>query len=225
MKIIAHRGLWNNPKEQNTSGAFLRALDHGWGIEFDVRDRDQKAVISHDMPSAKSAGLREVLQKISGHPNFKESVYAINIKSDGLEEELCRVVAEFEILENSFVFDMSVPSMSVFCGRFSGKINFATRQSDIEQSPVFYKFSKWVWMDELVKPWISRQAIMRHLRNHKSLCLVSSELHQRPHLKSWRLYASLSRQALDKIALCTDNALEAEYFFNRSAKYDKSRNL
>ena len=51
MQLIAHRGYWLDPKEKNTETAFVRALQHGFGIETDFRDLNGHLVISHDVPT------------------------------------------------------------------------------------------------------------------------------------------------------------------------------
>ena len=48
IRIIAHRGTWLKLEEMNAFGAFERALEYGFGIEVDFRDRDGHLVISHD---------------------------------------------------------------------------------------------------------------------------------------------------------------------------------
>jgi glycerophosphoryl diester phosphodiesterase len=50
MQILAHRGYWQNRKEQNTKEAFIRAFGMGSGVETDLRDCNGEVVISHDMP-------------------------------------------------------------------------------------------------------------------------------------------------------------------------------
>ena len=51
MKLIAHRGLYKNKKEENTLIAFKKAInsDCYTGFECDVRQtKDKKYVIFHD---------------------------------------------------------------------------------------------------------------------------------------------------------------------------------
>lgn len=38
MQIIAHRGFWELEKEQNTTLAFQKSFENGFGIETDFRD-------------------------------------------------------------------------------------------------------------------------------------------------------------------------------------------
>lgn len=68
INIIAHRGYWLNPSEKNTTLAFSRALQYGFGIETDFRDFDGALVVSHDPPSASSMKISELVHLYQNHP-------------------------------------------------------------------------------------------------------------------------------------------------------------
>lgn len=214
MKILAHRGYWRSKKEQNTFIAFKRALDCGFGIEFDVRDANKKIVISHEPPGQSAIAFRNLFTALSRHVNFKKATYAVNIKSDGIEKASARLVDEFGITKNSFFFDMSIPSMYIFSKLSPGRVAFACRLSDIEQEPVFYKNAKWLWLDELEAEWINNDIITKYVKKRKSVCLVSPELHGRKHLRKWEQYRLLPEGILKKLFICTDFPVEADIFFN-----------
>lgn len=48
--VVAHRGLHDNKTlPENSLGAFENAINHGFGIEFDVwRTKDGELVVHHD---------------------------------------------------------------------------------------------------------------------------------------------------------------------------------
>lgn len=215
MKILAHRGFWKKKTEQNTILSFRRALDHGYGIELDVRDHRGEVIVSHDLPTGAKKSFEFCLKQLSRSGNFRKNPIAINIKSDGLEDKIEDLLNKYGIMEKSFVFDMSVPSMFIF-HKFHRKIKLATRHSDIEENPVLYDFSRWVWLDELRIRWISNSTIIRHLKNNKSVCVVSPELHKRSYLAAWKEYSLLPKQFADRVYICTDFPLMADKFFNWS---------
>lgn len=217
MIIIAHRGFWADTIEQNTIDAFNRALDFGFGIELDVRDFNKKIIISHNIPDRNAKSFKDIFKTLHRHPNFNKVIYAINIKSDGIEEKIKDLILDFDLKENSFVFDMSMPSMYIFYKQYK-QINFATRQSEVEKSPIFYNNAKWLWMDELEKHWISNNIIMSHIVNKKRVCLVSPELHERKHLEVWKQYLQLPKNILKKVYICTDIPRVADNFFNGARK-------
>jgi glycerophosphoryl diester phosphodiesterase len=216
MRIIAHRGFWRQPNEQNSLRAFLRAINHGFGIELDIWQRKNELVVSHDVPKGRWPKLRDIFATLAMSENLKKIPVAINIKSDGLEKAISSLLHSFDLKENSFVFDMSVPSLFVF-SKLRKRVYFATRHSDIEKKPIFYKEAKWVWMDELVKSWITPQAIASHIDRAKAVCIVSPELHSRPFMAKWKQYLSLPKDVLNKLYLCTDFPERANNFFNREA--------
>lgn len=224
MKIIAHRGFWLRPEEQNSFVAFKRSLDDGFGIEFDARGFDKTILISHNLPDMLSQRLKDTLKALSKHKNFRKVRYAVNIKSDGIEDEVARLLEGFGILKNSFVFDMSVPSLYIFYKKYHKKLQFATRHSDLEEVPVLYGRAKWIWLDELEKHWVNNEVILRHIRNKKMVCIASPELHRRPYLETWKHYLSLPKSVSEKVCICTDFPIAADKFFNRE-KNDKGHNL
>ncbi|MCG6306599.1 hypothetical protein K6U21_20885, partial [Vibrio vulnificus] len=83
--IIAHRGVWTIPLEQNTEEAFKSAFINGFGIETDLRDFNQNIVISHDMPKEGCMTFSDFISMASSNNNV---TLALNIKSDGLQSTL-----------------------------------------------------------------------------------------------------------------------------------------
>jgi len=209
MIILSHRGLWRNPRQQNTIGALKLSLELGFGIETDIRDYGGTLVISHDVPDNRSTHLRELFEF------YKNGDYrlmlALNIKSDGLHDQLSQLLSEFAIT-NYFVFDMSVPD-----GLLYAKNNFRayTRQSEYESLPAFYDLAQGVWLDEFEDHWISEGLIKQHLRQGKEVCIVSPELHKRSHLNEWCNYREwVSGLVNGKVMLCTDFPEKAREYFN-----------
>ncbi len=220
LHIIAHRGYWFKLQEQNSLCAFRRALDRGFGVELDIRDREQSLVISHDLPTRNSKRLESVLGALSKHKNFKKAVFAFNIKSDGIEKGIVQLVRRFGIRKNSFVFDMSVPSMYVFCAYHGRHIHIATRLSDLERVPVLYERAAWVWFDELAREWIHNKDILRQCSKKKKVCIVSPDLHHREYLRKWKHLRMLPERARKNLYLCTDVPYAADAFFNGGTNDD-----
>ena len=89
MKFIAHRGFWNDKYSKNSKGAFIHALQLGYGIETDVRDFNGDLVISHDPPSQENKKLMSFDQFLSLYSKYqKKQILALNVKSDGLCEKI-----------------------------------------------------------------------------------------------------------------------------------------
>ena len=209
MIILSHRGYWENSEEKNSLKAFGRSFSCGFGAEFDIRDRDNDIVVSHDLASGNAIRL-DILFEL--YINFHKNLpLAINIKADGLQNELARLLEAYKI-ENYFVFDMAVPDGLVFVQK---DFRTFTRQSEYELVPSYYELAQGVWLDEFNGHWLTDEVIERHLANLKELCIISPELHKRDHKKEWCHYKQLeSRIGRNKFMLCTDFPEQAQEFFN-----------
>ena len=209
MIILAHRGYWKSIEEKNSSIAFKRALQLGFGIETDMRDYNGDLVIAHEIAHKNDMKARTFFE-LYKNLNSK-SVLAINIKADGLQLELKALLQEFKI-ENYFVFDMSVPDALVYVR--SGLTSY-TRQSEYEHSPSFYDLAQGVWLDEFETHWITEKVLKEHMNRDKKLCIVSPELHGRDYHREWANYKQIiNKLSLENIMLCTDFPEEAMGVFN-----------
>ncbi len=208
MEIISHRGHWLAPTEKNQTEAFVRSFAAGFGVETDVRDLAGSLVISHDLPTGGEMPFDSFLELYTRHGS--PGTLALNVKADGLQESLRKSLDQFGI-QSYFLFDMSVPDL--LRSTRSGLTCFS-RESEFEPKPLsLYAETSGVWMDCFDSDWITEAAIEPHLKAGKSVCLVSPELHRRPHLAVWEKYRPIARRAENRLMLCTDFPLEAKEFF------------
>lgn len=210
MIILAHRGYWRKLSERNTEEALKKAFSKGYGIESDIRDYDGKLVISHDLANKNCMPAEELFKELAKYNN--KLCFAINIKADGLGEELLKLLKGNNIT-NYFCFDMSVPQMIYYC---ENNFNVFARQSEYESEPLpLYKESQGVWVDAFYNDiWVTEELISKHIKNGKKICLVSPELHSQPHLNFWKKLKSFNLD-YSKVILCTDVPDEANEFFNK----------
>jgi len=206
-EIICHRGCWRKPAEKNTFEALAQSFRRGWGVETDVRDCDGRLVVSHDPPSRSALDARHLLEEY--RRSSAGASLAINIKADGLQSLLRRVLNEFDI-ERYFVFDMSIPETVVYLRE---GFHVFVRQSEWEPVPLLYEEARGVWMDCFVRDWIVEDDIVPHVSAGKQVCLVSPEIHGRPAEVVWERLAEMS---LDdgRVMLCTDRPEEAREYFH-----------
>lgn len=211
MNVISHRGYWKNTAEKNQPIAFHRSFDLGFGTETDVRDRAGELVISHDMPDSTTMTLTDLLS-IVGQRTLP---LALNIKADGLAETLARSMSGFD-RSSWFVFDMSVPDMRAHlrCGN-----PVYARLSEVESVAGWLNDAEGIWLDAFEDDrWYNMGTIDDLLAQGKRVCIVSPELHGRPHHAVWESLRSLrSRQNL---MLCTDLPEEAEAVFELPRRAD-----
>lgn len=211
--LIAHRGMWKHKKEQNTLDAFKKALDYGVGIETDFRDGEKKLEIKHDPYQQKRISAEHILKELAKHPNFKKSWFALNVKSDGLQKEIAKLIKKYKLEENSFVFDMSGPSHYLFA-QILPPVNIATRWSDFE-TPILLHKSNYIWVDQMEREWFNRESLKDAKIQGKTLCFVSSEIHGRDPENLWEILNKRFSKSSEKVLLCTDRIEDAQkYFFH-----------
>lgn len=209
MKIIAHRGYWKESSEKNTLVAFRRAFELGFGVETDIRDFGGKLVISHDIPSGNEmlfADFLTIYQDIGS-----DSLLALNIKSDGLQELIKQQLLQCQI-KNYFVFDMSIPDTLSYINL---GLNFFVRQSEFEIPPLpFVDRAAGIWFDGFNEDVFDAQYVEKCLKAGHQFCIVSPELHCREHLPSWKKYKKSAQLCHhDNLMICTDHPEQAKEFF------------
>jgi len=208
IEIIAHRGLWKSENEKNSLQAFQSALDKGFGIEIDVRDSNNKLVVSHDIPIGCEINLSTVLDYYS--LNKFESYLALNIKSDGLHQNILQYIKEYN-LKNYFVFDMSIPDTILYLNM---GIKTYIRESEYENYPLLVSKSSGIWLDQMLENSYSQNWLIEKINLCSNLCFVSPELHKREYLSFWHALKSAKLfNNVNKIMICTDHPEQARIFF------------
>lgn len=207
MKVLSHRGFWNEAIEQNSKEAFLNSFCQGFGTETDVRDLGGELVISHDMPNGRELKLKSFLELIESYQTSNLTL-AINIKADGLAEKLHIELSHFTNID-FFVFDMSIPDMRAY---FEAGLPVFTRMSEVEHNPVWLEKSSGIWLDLFDNDWYDSNLVGDLLLSGKRVCIVSPELHGRNHISHWEKIFIFKDHP--KLMICTDFPLEAKNYFN-----------
>lgn len=209
MNVLSHRGYWKDPAEKNTETAFRRSFALGFGTETDLRDRLGTLVISHDPPTGGEMTAEAFFALYAecgqGLP------LALNVKADGLQQRLAELLARFDVPESDyFVFDMAVPDALGYVRR--GMPTF-TRRSDLEPVCAYYDQAAGVWADGFFADWGDLDELAGLLTVGKRICLVSPELHGRPHRPFWSRLVDWDLVAHPALILCTDFPEEARALF------------
>lgn len=207
MRILSHRGLWNEQEEQNQLVAFERSIQMGFGVELDVRDHAGKLVVSHDPPMGNELTFDEFLIRFDRVDITDGLKLAINIKADGLARELCKSLNKVRHIDY-FVFDMSVPDMKAY---LKSNLLVFGRVSEVEKDIPWVEKMKGVWLDCFYGDWPEVEDIEFFLDKNLEVCLVSPELHGRPYESFWqKIYQMKDRK---RLLLCTDLPGKAKSFF------------
>jgi len=71
---IAHRGLHDSTRDENSLGAFANAISHGYAVELDVRlTKDGVPVVIHDSKLDRTFGIDDSVSRRSGRPEETET--------------------------------------------------------------------------------------------------------------------------------------------------------
>lgn len=191
--IYAHRGLWEEPKDQNSSEAIRRAVLDGYSVETDLRDFLGEIVISHDpiliAPQLKLYHLMDL-----------EASFALNVKSDGLSSMLSDELLNWVNRTDSFFFDGSLPDLYIYQ---KALLPVAFRISDFESTPSL-KPTSTVWIDGLQSDWwIGNRKLIAENKASK-LVFVSPELHGRDPKLAWAFLREERNQGNLHVNICTD---------------------
>ena len=184
--IIAHR--INTLKELNDIPVTMP-------IEFDVRDSNGICIVQHD-PFKNGVELNIFLDLC------KERFLIVNIKSEGIEEFVFKMLHERNI-QNFFMLDCTIPVLYKYISR--GENRFAIRLSEVEsiESVLLWKDKiKWVWVDCFSKNILTKYLEEQLHSAGFKLCIVSPELQGRE--QDISIYSNQFNTSQIKIdAVCT----------------------
>jgi hypothetical protein len=152
--------------------ADLNNLNKVFGVEIDLRYKSKEIILHHD-PFQKGENFEEFLKK------FSLNFIILNIKSEGIEEEVLRLLKKYNV-PDYFFLDTSIPFMVKYINR--GWTKFAVRFSEHEPLELALKFKDkvdWVWVDCFTYLPLTKESYTQ-LKKHFKICLVSPELQGYP---------------------------------------------
>lgn len=189
MQIIAHR---RNTIDQ------LRETPTEFGIEVDIRSQGHRLVIHHDPFVADALDFEEWLGA------FRHRTLILNVKEEGLEDQLIKLMAAHGIADYFFL-DQSFPFLirSARCG----ERRCAVRVSEYESLDTALSLAgqvDWVWVDCFTCFPLDRTGADRLATGGFRLCLVSPELQGRTDpAEISALRQLLAEQGITASAVCT----------------------
>ena len=204
MNIICHRGYWKKKKEQNHLKACLEGLEHFQGIEIDLKNKNGKIVLSHD-PLEKGQNYIKLEDCFSKHPG---GFYALNIKEDGLSDELAKLIQKYKI-KNYMCFDLSTPESIQYKNK---KLIVYDRMGD--QDPQMNYKTGGIVVDIFSLKNMNQIFKQIETIKKKHLFFISPELHQLSHRPFWNRLKAIEARNANNFSLCTDYPEEANAFFN-----------
>ena len=205
--ILAHRGLWNDPADKNSRDALVAALDHGFGVETDLRDSEGLLWISHDPVTAVEGAIRaaQFFEDCAGAN--RDGRLALNIKADGLQNMIYDAIDAARVpMARLFAFDMSTPDA---LGYIRHGFPVYSRASEYETEQPFADIAHGVWLDNFTGDFPQVQKAIELLEAGHRVAMVSPELHGRPHEAFWQEILQSGLHVYPKFELCTDFPNEA----------------
>lgn len=205
MQIIAHRGFTHGP-DRGGPPQLIRALNSGFGVEFDVRDCESGLVLAHDPWQGHADSFQDFLSRIPS-----DGALAINIKSCGLAARVKSELVACKInLSRCFCFDMAIPDYLHYA-RIG--LPVYARLSEFEPISPIVNDADGVWLDSFHTQWWDGQLIADLLFSGKNVCVVSPELHGRDHTSLWSQIKEKKYHQHEKFMICTDFSTKAREFF------------
>lgn len=186
--LIAHRR--NTLKDLQSTPTHL-------GVELDLRTLNGKLIVQHDpfLPG------EDFEQWLTG---YRHQLLILNVKEDGLEETLRKLLAQHKI-ENYFFLDQPFPSI-VKCTRMK-ESRCAIRISEYETIDTALTMSgkvDWLWIDYFTRFPLDRSAVRAIQATKFKTCLVSPELQgHHPETEIPQLQTVLRDLDLIPNAVCT----------------------
>jgi hypothetical protein len=211
MEILAHRGNIAGPDHstENRLASVRAALCHGWGLEIDVRRaRDGRFYVSHDPADQVDDLLAPAIcQAIRA---CFPATLALNVKELGDEAALLELLAEHDLLGQSFLFDMELieahpgETAAVF-RRLHPGVRLAARVSDrgesVERALAIAEASV-IWLDEFDRQWCTAEDVARIKLAGRRVYAVSPDLHGFAPALTERRWHDFASWGVDGI--CTD---------------------
>ena len=171
----------------------LKKLKTSHGVELDLRYHNSDIILNHD-PFAKGEKFEDFLKE------FKLNFIILNIKSEGIEEEVLRLVKKHNV-PDYFFLDTSIPFMVKYIEK--GWTKFAVRFSEFEPLEIALNFRgkiEWVWVDCFTRFPLNKEAYLQ-LKKHFKICLVSPELQGHPKIMIEEFKKQIEDFGID--AVCT----------------------
>ena len=188
----------------------LRSIPKKYGVEIDIRSYKDQLVLHHD-PFVKDA---ETFHDWINH--FEHESIILNVKEEGLEEKLIKIMKDYEI-DKYFFLDQSFPFLVKYANK--GHSKSAIRFSEFESIDTVLSLEgkiEWVWVDYFSHfPLKKKESYLLHNKGF-NICLVSPELQGfNPEVEIIKLQNSIKNNDIIFDTVCTKYPLLWESFMRK----------
>jgi hypothetical protein len=204
LDILSHRANGFGP--ENSLEAVRAALEHGFGVEIDIRTSTSGVLyVSHDM--LRDYKGREFSGYLELFSLFPDRTVAINVKDAQAANDVM-LLLERGLIPRGFAFDFELVGLESPRGGHA-----AVRVSDLpgeRYHEISWEGVQFLWLDEMSDNWITAD-MLKVIGSQGQTYWVSPELHGRPWFERWRVLAPF--RGLNGI--CTDYTHEFRTHFAR----------
>ena len=175
----------------------LKEIKIDEGVEIDIRSWNSNLILNHE-----AMEIGEHFEKWINE--CQNPLVILNVKSEGLEEEVLRKIKDSGFEGDYFFLDQSFPFLvRTLSGGFT---KTALRVSEYESADYLSDLDcQWVWLDSHTGDWsFLPRALSLSKATGKKTCLASPELHSRePHQEIIQIRNVLSELKIQLDAVCT----------------------
>jgi hypothetical protein len=147
-------------------------VDLSQGVEIDIRSWNSQLILNHEALET-GEPFKDWIDKC------KNPLVILNVKCEGLEEEILRTIKITDFKGDFFFLDQSFPFLlKTLSGGFT---KTAVRLSEYETPDCLADLeNQWVWLDSHTGDWsFLTRAVETSRETGKKICLASPELHNR----------------------------------------------
>lgn len=152
----------------------LKEIDPMFGVEIDLRDQDDRIILSHD-PFSNGDTFQNYLEQ------FNHKLVILNIKSERIESNCLNLMNLYKI-DDYFFLDSSFPMIYLLNNKYNNN-KIAYRYSEYETLDNLKSrdsFYEWIWIDCFNILPLTKEVYQEIKGLNKKICIVSPELQNQP---------------------------------------------
>lgn len=202
MEIIVHRAI--SASKGNTIEGVKQNIQHGFGIEIDLRMKENIIYLAHDKIDSTEffEDMCRILQK-------SQNKFALHVKEYGLVPQIIKLCKKY-VLQNVFVFSTDNENLSKYMKEIQIALYVNSNPENVKE--------KILWCDETQEKWFNEKTILKLHQENKKLYAMSKELIKKSTKKE--IYQEWERlKNLEIDGICTEYPYELLSFLNRGKNH------
>lgn len=169
-KVITHRGLHDNKiYPENSLGAFEQAIEHGYGIEFDVYlTKDDELIVHHDLFIKRTCGKKGTVRKVDTSRLDEYKLYGTDYSIPRFKEVLSLVDGKVNlVIEIKRTHKVNATCQKVWEALKDYKGKFCIESFDFNVVRWWHKHHPEIILGQLCDVYILNKLAVRLFRHYK----------------------------------------------------------